>query len=103
MEGTGQSGDAHGGDGPGQPPQRPVEGPLPRELPGHRACQAALRVRPVAEETQGLDVDQWNEARDEGIEGTPTLVISGPEGTTELVGAVPIERVVSAIDEVKSS
>lgn len=74
----------------------------------------------IAEETQGLDVDQWNEAReseatqtkldaaqasarDEGIEGTPTLVISGPEGTTELVGAVPIERVVSAIDEVKSS
>jgi protein-disulfide isomerase len=74
----------------------------------------------IAEETQGLDVDQWNEAReseatqtkldaaqasarDEGIEGTPTLVISGPEGTTELVGAVPIERVASAIDEVKSS
>ena len=74
----------------------------------------------IAEETQGLDVNQWSEARkseathteldaaqtsaqDEGIEGTPTLVISGPEGTTELVGAVPIERVASTIDEVKSS
>lgn len=74
----------------------------------------------LAEETQGLDVDQWNEARgsdaaqselhaaqasahDEGIEGTPTLVISGPEGTREVVGAVPIDRVSSAIDEVRGS
>ena len=74
----------------------------------------------IAEETQGLDVNQWNEAReseaahseldaaqssahDEGIEGTPTLVISGPEGTTELVGAVPIDRVASAIEEVRGS
>ena len=74
----------------------------------------------LAEETQGLDVDQWNEARgseaaqseldaaqtsarDEGIEGTPTLVIRGPEGTREVVGAVPIDRVSSAIDEVRGS
>lgn len=74
----------------------------------------------LAEETQGLDVDQWNEARrseaaqseldaaqtsarDEGIEGTPTLVIRGPEGTREVVGAVPIDRVSSAIDEVRDS
>jgi protein-disulfide isomerase len=74
----------------------------------------------LAEETQGLDVDQWNEARgseaaqseldaaqtsarDEGIEGTPTLVIRGPEGTREVVGAVPIDRVASAIDEVRGS
>ena len=74
----------------------------------------------LAEETQGLDVDQWNEARgseaaqaeldaaqtsarDEGIEGTPTLVISGPEGTREVVGAMPIDRVSSAIDEVRGS
>lgn len=74
----------------------------------------------LAEETQGLDVDEWNEARrsdaaqseldaaqasaqDEGIEGTPTLVISGPEGTREVVGAVPIDRVSSAIDEVRGS
>lgn len=74
----------------------------------------------LAEETQGLDVDQWNEARrseaaqseldaaqtsarDEGIEGTPTLVIRGPGGTREVVGAVPIDRVSSAIDEVRDS
>ena len=74
----------------------------------------------IAEETQGLDVDQWNEARgsdaaqseldaaqasarDEGIEGTPTLVVSGTGGTRELVGAVPIDRVASAIDEVRGS
>jgi len=74
----------------------------------------------IAQKTQGLDVDQWNEARDsdavqseleaaqasardEGIEGTPTLVVSGPDGTSELVGAVPIDRVATAIDEVRSS
>lgn len=74
----------------------------------------------IAEETQGLDVSQWEEARDsssveseldaahgraqdEGIEGTPTLVVSGPEGTRELVGAVPIEQVAAAIDEVRGS
>lgn len=74
----------------------------------------------LAEEAQGLDVDQWNEARgseaaqseldaaqtsarDEGVEGTPTLVIRGPEGTREVVGAVPIDRVASAIDEVRGS
>lgn len=72
----------------------------------------------IAEETQGLDVGQWNEAResdsveleldaaqaraeDEGIQGTPTLVVSGPQGTRELVGAVPIEEVAAAIDEVR--
>ena len=74
----------------------------------------------IAEETQGLDVDQWNEAResdsveseldaaksraqDEGVEATPTLVISGPGGTRQLRGAVPIEEVDAAIDEVRES
>jgi protein-disulfide isomerase len=74
----------------------------------------------IAEETQGLDVNQWNEtresgsfeseidaaqarARDEGVEGTPTLVITGPQGTKKLVGAVPIDQVAAAIDEVESS
>jgi protein-disulfide isomerase len=73
----------------------------------------------IAEETQGLDVNQWNEtresgsfaseidaaqarARDEGVEGTPTLVITGPQGTKKLVGAVPIDQVAAAIDEVES-
>ncbi len=74
----------------------------------------------IAEKTQSLDVDQWNEARqsdsveseldaaqaraqDEGIRGTPTLVVSGPQGTKELVGAVPLDEVAAAIDEVRAS
>jgi protein-disulfide isomerase len=74
----------------------------------------------IAEKTQGLDMDQWNEAResdavqseldaaqaraqDDGIRGTPTLVVSGPQGTKELVGAVPLDEVAAAIDEVRSS
>jgi protein-disulfide isomerase len=74
----------------------------------------------LAEDTQGIDVDRWTEAResdavqseldaaeararDEGVEGTPTLVISGPGGTNTLVGAVPIDQVTAQIDEVKSS
>ena len=65
-------------------------------------------------------MSQWNEARDsdsvkseldatqtraqdEGINGTPTLVISGSQGTRKLVGAVPIEQVAAAIDEVEAS
>jgi protein-disulfide isomerase len=74
----------------------------------------------IAQKTQGLDVDQWDEtresdtvqseldsaqasARDEGIEGTPTLVVSGPGGTSKLVGAVPIDRLAAEIEEVRSS
>ena len=73
----------------------------------------------IAEETQGLDVDQWNEdreqgsfeseleaaqnkARDDGVGGTPTMVITGPQGTSKLVGAVPIDQVGAAIDEVEA-
>jgi protein-disulfide isomerase len=74
----------------------------------------------IAEETQGLDVSAWNEARqsgsfdseideaqtrarDEGVEGTPTLVVVGPGRTSKLVGVVPIGEVASAIDEVRAS
>jgi protein-disulfide isomerase len=74
----------------------------------------------IAEKTQGLDVDQWNEAREsdtvqseldsaqasareEGIEGTPTLVVSGPGDTSKLVGAVPIDQLAAEIEEVRSS
>lgn len=74
----------------------------------------------IAKETQGLDVDQWNEARkqgsfeseieasqnmaqDDGVGGTPTMVITGPQGTSKLVGAVPIDQVAAAIDEVQAS
>jgi protein-disulfide isomerase len=74
----------------------------------------------IAQKTQGLDVDQWNaeresdavqseldtaqaSAREEGIEATPTLVVSGPSGTSKLVGAVPIDRLAAEIDEVRGS
>lgn len=74
----------------------------------------------IAEETQGLDMGQWNEAResdsveseldaaqarveDEGIEATPTLVVSGPGGERTLRGAVPIEEVTAAIEEVRAA
>jgi protein-disulfide isomerase len=74
----------------------------------------------IAEETQGLDVSQWKEtresgafeseidaaqamARDEGVGGTPTMVITGSHGTSKVVGAVPIDQVAAAIDEVESS
>jgi protein-disulfide isomerase len=73
----------------------------------------------IAEKTQGLDVSQWNETRetdsgeseleaakssaqDEGIEATPSLVITGPGGTKKLVGAVPIDQAGAAIDEVEA-
>jgi protein-disulfide isomerase len=73
----------------------------------------------IAEETQGLDVSQWNEdreqgsfeseieaaqnmARDDGVGGTPTMVITGPQGTSKIVGSVPIDQVAAAIDEVEA-
>jgi protein-disulfide isomerase len=74
----------------------------------------------IAEETQGLDVGQWNEtreygsgeseldaaqsrARDQGVEATPTLVVSGTGGERMLRGAVPTEEVAAAIDEVRAA
>jgi protein-disulfide isomerase len=74
----------------------------------------------IAQKTQGLDVNRWNEAResdavqsqldsaqtsaqDEGIEATPTLVVSGPSGTSKVVGAVPLSSIATAIDEVRGS
>jgi protein-disulfide isomerase len=71
----------------------------------------------LAEETEGLDVARWQGARDdapieeelravqekaieEGINSTPTLVVSGPGGETTLTGAVPIEEVDKAVEEV---
>lgn len=72
----------------------------------------------IAEQTPGLNVERWNESRDSrelesklqgiqeeaadrGIEGTPTLVVSGPNGERELVGAVPAQDVTKAIREVR--
>jgi protein-disulfide isomerase len=71
----------------------------------------------LAEETEGLDVARWREARNEGsveeeltavqrgaeeggVDSTPTLVVSGPGGERVLRGAVAIEEVDGAIGEV---
>ena len=77
-------------------------------------------LRGLANEVRGLEVDRWNEARDSGpveaeleavqdraqaagVDGTPTLVISGPGGERRLVGAIPIDEVESTIEEVGAS
>lgn len=74
----------------------------------------------LAEETEGLDVEEWRAARDDasvedelaavqeransaGVEATPTIVVSGPEGEEMLRGAVPIEEVERAIEGVQGS
>ena len=70
----------------------------------------------LAEETEGLDVNEWDEARQVGFEtelqtvqqmagegsvnSTPSLVVSGPNGEVTLRGAVPIEDVDRAVEEV---
>jgi predicted DsbA family dithiol-disulfide isomerase len=72
----------------------------------------------LAQETEGLDVSEWNEARqsgferelqaaqqraeEDGINSTPSLVVSGPDGQVTLRGAVPTEDVDRAIEEVGS-
>jgi len=71
----------------------------------------------LAEETEGLDVRRWDGARDEasagrklaaveraagrdGVNSTPTLVVSGPGGERTLRGAVPADAVEEAVREV---
>ena len=70
----------------------------------------------LARQTEGLDVNEWNEARqgsfekelraaqkraeEDGVNSTPSLVVSGPDGQVTLRGAVPAEDVDSAIQEV---
>lgn len=71
----------------------------------------------LAEKTEGLDVAEWEEVRHDafveqelqdvqqradeaGVNSTPTLVVSGPGGETTLRGAVPIEDVDGAVEEV---
>lgn len=77
-------------------------------------------LRDLAEQTEGLDVEEWDRARDanfvedellsvqeraaeDGIEATPTLVFSGPGGERKLRGAVPISEVEKAMEEVRGS
>jgi protein-disulfide isomerase len=71
----------------------------------------------LAEETEGLDVNEWYEARqvgfekelqtvqqmagEDGVNSTPSLVVSGPNGEVTLRGAVPIEDVDRAVEEVE--
>ena len=74
-------------------------------------------LRGLAEETEGLDVAEWDGARDsgpvdeeleaaqgrasaDGVNATPTLVVSGPGGEETLRGAVPVEDVDRAVEEV---
>ena len=71
----------------------------------------------LAEETEGLDVEEWRAAQDDafveeelrsvqeraeedGVNATPTLLVSGPGGEETLRGAVPLEEVDRAIDQV---
>lgn len=70
-----------------------------------------------AEEVEGLDVEQWQEDRSQsyedelqavgqraneaGVNSTPSLLISGPDGERLLRGAVPIEEVERAVEEVR--
>jgi protein-disulfide isomerase len=70
----------------------------------------------LARQTEGLDVNEWNEARqssfeeelraaqqraeEDGVNSTPSLVVSGPDGQATLRGAVPAEDVDTAIREV---
>jgi protein-disulfide isomerase len=75
-------------------------------------------LRDLAEQTEGLDVRQWQEDRsagfvddelasvqqrasEDGISATPTLVVSGPNGERTLQGAVPFEEVEAAVEEVR--
>ena len=70
----------------------------------------------LAKQTEGLDVGRWQQAREkryeeelrdvqrrageEGVNSTPSLVVAGPGGETTLTGAVPIEDVDGAVEEV---
>lgn len=72
----------------------------------------------LAEQTEGLDVGRWDQTRDDasieeklqaatdaagnsGVNSTPTLVISGPGGEQVLRGAVPVEDVEQAVQQVR--
>ena len=77
-------------------------------------------LKHLAQKTPGLDVSQWNaertqrsfdseleaaqaRARSDGVNATPTLVISGPNGKRKLVSSYDYAHVSKAIDQVDSS
>ena len=75
-------------------------------------------LKSQAQKTPGLDVGQWSsdlkgssvtrqlqasqaKASSAGVQGTPTLIFSGPGGQTELVGFYDYDRISRAIDQVE--
>ena len=70
-----------------------------------------------AEQVEGLDMERWQRDRQQsyeeelraveqsageaGVNSTPSLLVSGPNGETLLRGAVPIEEVERAVGEVE--
>jgi protein-disulfide isomerase len=77
-------------------------------------------LRGLAQKTPGLDVNQWNsdlmgndfsselqaahsKAQADGVNATPTLIISGPNGQTKLVGLKDYAQISDAINQVDGS
>ena len=77
-------------------------------------------LRGLAEETPGLDVNQWSadlsasdfnselqdaqsKAQADGVNATPTLIISGPNGQKGIVGPENYAQIADAIDQVDGS
>ena len=77
-------------------------------------------LRGLAEETPGLDVNQWSaelgessfdselaaaqsNAQAAGVDATPTLIVSGPNGEKKLVGLHDYAQISDAINQVDGS
>jgi protein-disulfide isomerase len=77
-------------------------------------------LRGLAQDTPGLDVDEWSsdlsgsdfnselqaaqsKAQTDGVNATPTLVVSGPNGQKKIVGPEDYAQVADAIDQVDGS
>jgi protein-disulfide isomerase len=74
----------------------------------------------LAQKTPGLDVSRWNaertgnsfrseldaaqsKARSNGVDSTPTLIVSGPNGQEKLEGVRNYDQIATAIDQVDDS
>jgi len=74
----------------------------------------------LAQDTPGLDVNEWSsnlggssfnseleaaqsKAQADGVNATPTLIVSGPGGTKKLVGPEDYAQIADAIDQVDGS
>jgi len=77
-------------------------------------------LKGLAQKTPGLDVSKWesqrtgssfdselsaaqSKAKAAGVSGTPTIIVSGPNGKKKLVGAKNYDQVSSAINQVDGS